>query len=51
MKLVVAEPPAGQGVGGRRVDGPAEGARHPEAHVVDEDHDDVRSASGSGLGS
>ena len=39
-------PSLGQAIGRRHVDRPAEGARHAEAHVVDEDDQDVRRALG-----
>ena len=46
VELVVAKAVGGEGFGGRHVDGAAEGARHAEAHVVDEDDDDVGRAFG-----
>ena len=44
VELVEAQALAGQPVGGGHVDGPTEGTRHAEAHVVDEHDQHVRRA-------
>jgi len=46
MELVVAQPVVGEAIDGWHVNRPAERARHAEAHVVDEDDEDVRRSLG-----